>query len=134
MKLNEYYAVTNIQGDILGLIDGSGSSVVQYTYDAWGNQTSCTGTLANTLGQANPYRYRGYRFDTETGLFYLQSRYYDATVGRFVNADNLNCGLGEAEYNVFMYCKNNCVCLPTISDCGHELIFLRRMLNMKEEL
>lgn len=109
---SDYYAVTNIQGDVIGLIDGSGTSVVQYTYDAWGNQTSCTGTLANTLGQANPYRYRGYRFDNETGLYYLQSRYYDAAVGRFVNADDFMClGLSAAilSCNLFAYCENNSI-------------------------
>jgi RHS repeat-associated protein len=108
---NEYYYVTNIQGDIISLIDGSGTSVVQYSHDAWGNQTSCTGTLANTLGQANPYRYRGYRFDNESGLYYLQSRYYDAAVGRFVNADDYNLlQLVTADLvtmNIFSYCTNS---------------------------
>jgi len=100
---DEYYYVTNIQGDVIGLIDGSGTSVVKYIYDAWGNQTSCTGTLANTLGEVNPYRYRGYRFDEETGLYYLQSRYYDANVGRFINADDFMI----YSYNLFGYCDNN---------------------------
>jgi RHS repeat-associated protein len=108
---SEYYYVTNIQGDVIGLIDGSGTSAVQYSYDAWGNQTSCTGTLASTLGQANPYRYRGYRFDTETGLYYLQSRYYDANVGRFVNADNLlilsERLLSKNLLSIYSYCSNN---------------------------
>jgi RHS repeat-associated protein len=67
--------------------------------------------LANTLGEANPYRYRGYRFDEETGLYYLQSRYYDASVGRFVNADivevlELSMG-GLNQSNLFMYCGSN---------------------------
>jgi RHS repeat-associated protein len=107
---NEYYYVINIQGDIIGLIDGSGTSVVQYSYDAWGNQTSCTGTLANTLGQANPYRYRGYRFDTETELFYVGSRYYDPEIGRFINADDASVlGLTGDQIlgvNLFAYCYN----------------------------
>jgi RHS repeat-associated protein len=119
----EYYYVTNIQGDIIGLIDGSGTSVVQYTYDAWGNQTSCTGTLANTLGQANPYRYRGYRVDTETGLYYLQSRYYDANVGRFVNADDVNIiieTLDSSTFNLFIYCVNNPIMF--IDPAGYKII------------
>jgi RHS repeat-associated protein len=108
---NEYYYVTNIQGDIISLIDGSGTSVVQYSYDAWGNQTSCTGTLANTLGQANPYHYRGYKFDSETGLFYVGSRYYDPQIGRFINADEpaiLQMTQGQLlGTNLFAYCLNN---------------------------
>ncbi len=107
----EYYAVTNIQGDVICLLDSSGTSKVQYSYDAWGNQTSCTGTLANTLGVANPYGYRGYRVDRETGLYYLQSRYYDAAVGRFINADDLSMlamsGINVIGPNLFTYCYNN---------------------------
>ncbi len=138
----EYYTVTNIQGDILGLIDSTGTSVVQYSYDAWGNPTSfdelgnpipCTGTLANTLGEANPYRYRGYRVDRETGLYYLQSRYYDAAVGRFINADDLgvldyNNFENIVEYNLFAYCENNSVML--IDNYGYHA-FTYENISMK---
>ena len=61
--------------------------MTQYGYNAWGNILTTTGELANTLGQINPLRYRGYVYDTETGLYYLQSRYYDPEIGRFLNAD-----------------------------------------------
>ena len=60
-----------------------------YTYDAWGNPLTTTGSMAGTLGKLNPFRYRGYVYDTETGLYYLQSRYYNPETGRFINADNL---------------------------------------------
>ena len=60
-----------------------------YTYDAWGNPLTTTGSMADTLGKLNPFRYRGYVYDTETGLYYLQSRYYSPETGRFVNADSL---------------------------------------------
>ena len=63
--------------------------MVEYTYDAWGNLLSTTGSLAETLGKLNPLRYRGYVYDHETGLYYLQSRYYDPEIGRFINADAL---------------------------------------------
>ena len=82
-----YYYVKNIQGDIIAILDTDGDAVIQYTYDAWGNILSTTGSMASTLGQINPLRYRGYVYDSETGLYYLQSRYYDPEVGRFLNAD-----------------------------------------------
>lgn len=109
----EYYYVTNIQGDVIGLTDANGIIVVQYTYDAWGNLTSCFGLLASSLGSANPYKYRGYWCDNESFLYYLESRYYDASVNRFINHDdinilinNFNCALGRSQ---FQYCNNNSV-------------------------
>ena len=71
-----YYYLRNAMGDITGLVNTSGAQVVSYTYDAWGKLLSTTGTLASTLGVDNPLRYRGYFYDTETGLYYLTSRYY----------------------------------------------------------
>jgi len=105
----EYFYLKNVQGDITGLTDTSGNVVVEYTYDAWGNPLTTTGSLANTLGQTNPLRYRGYVYDTETGLYYLQSRYYDPEVGRFINADSAISGPGGdlLGYNMFAYCFNN---------------------------
>ena len=85
----------------------SGNRVVTYTYDAWGNVT-VSGTLATTIGVLNPFRYRGYYYDTETGLYYLNSRYYNPEFGRFISADGqLNGGL--LGYNQFAYCENNVV-------------------------
>ena len=82
--------------------------MVEYTYDAWGNLLSVTGSLANTLGADNPLRYRGYVYDTQTRLYYLQSRYYDPEVGRFLNADALvSTGQGTLGNNMFAYCLNN---------------------------
>ena len=79
-----------------------------YIYDAWGNILSITGSMAGTLGQVNPFRYRGYYYDTETGLYYLNSRYYDAEVGRFINADGIiGANGGIVGYNMFAYCNNN---------------------------
>ena len=113
-----YYYTKNLQGDITGLVDASGNSVVEYTYDAWGNQLSCTGSLASTLGVHNPFRYRGYIYDEETELYYLQSRYYNPKVGRFINADDFGY-LGAdgtlLSYNLFSYCKNSPVLTKDIS-------------------
>ena len=101
----EYFYITNMQGDIIELVDINGVSVVKYKYDAWGNIVGQTG---GSLADINPYRYRGYRFDVETGLYYLQSRYYDPAIGRFISSDGL---LGEtgnlATHNMYAYCANN---------------------------
>ena len=82
--------------------------VVAYTYDAWGNILTQTDTSGRNLAKLNPFRYRGYVYDEETGLYYLQSRYYDPGVGRFINADSqLNQKDGILGYNMFAYCHNN---------------------------
>ena len=105
---NAYFYITNLQGDVVGILNSSGQVVVQYTYDAWGNPLSCTGTLATTIGTLNPIRYRGYVYDTETQLYYLQSRYYDPEIGRFINADAFtSTGQGFTGNNMFAYCGNN---------------------------
>lgn len=103
-----YFYLLNLQGDVIGIYDGNGDIVVQYTYDSWGKLISITGSLAETIGVKNPLRYRGYYYDTETGLYYLQSRYYDPETCRFINADSL---LVAGDYlqgtNMFAYCLNN---------------------------
>ena len=103
-----YYYVRNGQGDIVRLIDGSNNTVVEYAYDSWGKQLPCTGSLSGTLGAQNPFRYRGYIYDADTGLYYLQSRYYDPAVGRFINADiYVSTGQGVLGHNMYAYCMNN---------------------------
>ena len=103
-----YHYVRNGQGDIVKLIDGNGSAVVEYSYDSWGKSLAVTETLASTLGALNPFRYRGYVYDTETRLYYLQSRYYDPEVGRFLNADRfVGTGQGLLGHNMYVYCNNN---------------------------
>jgi len=103
-----YYYLRNGQNDIIGILNSSGVQVVSYVYDSWGNPISTTGTLATTVGADNPFRYRGYYFDSDTGLYYLNSRYYDSTVGRFINSDGLVSAsstlLGS---NMYGYCENN---------------------------
>ena len=82
--------------------------MVSYTYDPWGAPMSTDGTMASTLGTANPLRYRGYVYDTETGLYYLTSRYYNPVWGRFINADGYaSTGQGFTGYNMFAYCNGN---------------------------
>ena len=108
----EYFYVRNAQGDVTGLVSTSGTRVVTYTYDAWGNPLATTGSLASTLGEQNPLRYRGYVYDTETGLYYLQSRYYNPGWGRFIGADDtaaLSASPGRTHWdkNLYAYCDNN---------------------------
>ena len=100
-----YIYATNLQGDVIAILTTSGTPVVEYTYDAWGNILTTTGSMASTLGVHNPLRYRGYVYDTELGLYYLQSRYYDPEMGRFLNADALVAtGQGLLGNNMFAYC------------------------------
>ncbi len=105
-----YTYVHNLQGDVVGILDSNGALVVEYKYDAWGKPLSTTGSLADTLGVRNPFRYRGYAYDEETGVYYLRSRYYNPAVGRFVNEDSV---LGRAgtmfSHNQFSYCKNESI-------------------------
>ncbi len=102
-----YYYMTNAQGDVVAIVDSNGNPKVYYQYDAWGNELYCTGSLASTLGTQNPLRYRGYVYDEETGLYYLQSRYYNPQMGRFLNADALvSTGQGILGNNMFTYCLN----------------------------
>ena len=106
----DYYYRKNLQGDVIAILNTSGTKVVEYTYTAWGEVLSVTGSLANTIGKINPFRYRGYYYDTETGFYYLQTRYYDPVVGRFLNADSAGA-IGDHtstfSMNQFAYCYNN---------------------------
>ena len=107
-----YYYATNLQGDVIAILDSTGAAVVEYTYDAWGKlldtTTDSTNSVAAALSVHNPLRYRGYVYDCETQLYYLQSRYYDPELGRFINADALAAtGQGILGNNMFAYCNNN---------------------------
>lgn len=110
---NTYYYALNLQGDVMALLDANGNEVVSYHYNAWGeiiSTTASTTGMLNTLAKYNPLRYRGYVYDRETGLYYLQSRYYNPEIGRFINADDLsNLGIDGTiiSYNMFAYCGNN---------------------------
>ena len=105
-----YNYVRNAQNDIVGLIDSTGKRVVYYKYDSWGRAVSISGTMAATVGQKNPFRYRGYYFDAESGMYYLQSRYYDPEIRRFISADDVNVlNVQDNLYdkNLYIYCENN---------------------------
>lgn len=99
-----YYYVTNLQGDILSVVDGAGAEKASYTYNAWGELISSSGTMA----EINPLRYRGYYYDEDLGFYYLHNRYYDPVICRFISPDeNLCTGQGIVGNNMFAYCCNN---------------------------
>ena len=116
-----YYYITNLQGDVIRIIDTAGATICTYTYDAWGRLLNSS---TNQIFKANPIRYRGYYYDTESGLYYLGSRYYDPAVKRFINADGAAFATinpysnGLTDKNYFAYCDNNPV---SRSDDGGEL-------------
>ena len=104
-----YYYVTNLQGDVVAILDSTGTMVVNYHYDAYGVLLQTGGTMAATLGTLNPLTYRGYVYDHETGLYYLQSRYYNPVIKRFISADGQIAGVGGdvSGYDLYEYCFNN---------------------------
>ena len=105
-----YYYDINLQGEIVGILDRNNNYVVTYIYDVWGALVYVAGDYS--VGFLNPLRYRGYFYDDETGFYYLQSRYYDPEVGRFINSDRyVSTGQGVLGYNMFAYCNNNPVLL-----------------------
>jgi len=111
-----YFYKRNIQNDVTDLLDSDMNVVASYTYDTWGKLISVTGNT--TLGNLNPYRYRGYRYDAETGMYYLQSRYYEPELGRFISPDSIeDTGYRPWGKNKFAYCNNNPVMY--IDPTGH---------------
>ncbi len=119
-----YYYIRNAQGDVMALADANGVRVVRYTYDAWGNPLSAIGMKVDTVGKHNPLRYRGYVYDWETGLYYLQSRYYNPEIGRFINADAYaSTSQGILGNNMFAYCQNNPIIFHDSEGTAIETVF-----------
>lgn len=99
-----YYYITNLQNDVMYLVDASGAKVAEYSYDPFGKVNTATGSMA----EINPIRYRGYYYDIETGFYYLQARYYDPSVCRFINADFAEYSIiASIDNDLFAYCGNN---------------------------
>ena len=120
--------VTNAQGDVMALYNwGGDTKVAEYSYDAWGNCTIISDTTSTHIATLNPFRYRGYYRDTDLGLYYLQSRYYDSEIGRFINADStglLAVSSGEiTDKNLFSYCDNNPVTRVDVTGDVWETVF-----------
>ena len=105
-----YYFYKNLQGDVIAITDNAGATVARYCYDAWGVPTITKDDSNCGIAAINPFRYRGYYYDSEIGMYYLQSRYYDPSIGRFLNADELQflvLGIRIIKYNYFIYCENS---------------------------
>ena len=114
LRLNgktDYFYLYNGLGDVVGLVDSSNQVVVRYQYNSWGKVTSTQDTSGVSLATLNPFRYRKYVHDPETGLYCLGSRYYDPEVGRFVNADDTDVIFAKPQElgskNLYAYCDNN---------------------------
>ena len=126
---NTYYYILNLQGDVVQIIDEGGVMQAEYVYSPWGEIISAEGDLA----EINPLRYRGYYYDSETGFYYLQSRYYDPENHRFINADSFaSTGQGIVGTNMFAYVNSdpvNCIDADgkTIEYCSFPLPLLFRM-------
>ena len=126
-----YCFMENVQGDVIGLYDYYGKVCARYTYDPWGNiigvqelDTVTFGEDNKKIGEVNPFRYRGYYYDMETGFYYLNSRYYDPQVKRFINADAYaSTGQGFNGTNMFCYCGNNPVGYADYN--GEKIMYIR---------
>jgi RHS repeat-associated protein len=112
-----YYFIKNLQGDVIAIVDKDAQTVARYSYDAWGNHkiydiNNIEVTSSSHIGTINPFRYRGYYYDEEIDLYYLQSRYYNSDLGRFINADSVDLLTLSKDClltNLFEYCSNNAV-------------------------
>ncbi len=105
-----YFFLKNLQGDIIAITDSNANMVARYRYDAWGVCTIVNDASGCSIATVNPFRYRGYYYDSETQLYYLQSRYYNPAFGRFINADDsmlLAFGGVKSNNNLLGYCENN---------------------------
>lgn len=106
---NIYYYHKNLFNDIIGIYDSNYNEIVTYKYDSWGVIKNIVDNSNISLGIINPFRYRSYYYDEETQLYYLNSRYYNPTNGRFINSDVVITGQSINSANLFIYCNNNAI-------------------------
>ena len=123
----DYFYLYNNLGDVTSLVDSSNQVVVRYQYNSWGKVTSTQDTSGVSLATLNPFCYRKYVYDPETGLYCLGSRYYDPEVGRFVNADDTDVIFAKPQElyhkNLYVYCDNNPVVRRDLQGYFWETIF-----------
>ena len=118
-----YYYLKNAQGDITNIVSATGEKLISFSYDVFGKVTEVYHTDASIVRLLTPFGYRGYCYDTFTGLYYLQSRYYDPNTGRFINADDtnyLNVTGTVLGCNLFAYCENDPVNRVDPRGCSYE--------------
>ena len=105
-----YYFIKNLQGDVIAIVNKDAETVAKYSYDAWGVPTILQDNSDCQIATINPFRYRDYYYDEETGLYYVSSRYYDPEIGRWLNSDEPLCLLiarNTQQYNICCYCENS---------------------------
>ena len=142
-----YHVSTNAQGDVIALYNFAGKKVGAYDYDAWGNarvfvvtqdennknihtQIDPETQYLNHIVNVNPIRYRGYYYDSDLDLYYLQSRYYDSEIGRFINADGyITTGQGVLSYNMYSYCLNNPIMSSDNTGQASIFSFFKKIVN-----
>lgn len=117
----QYFYMTNQMGDVIAITDTAGTIVGNYEYDEWGNTLNAS---SNDITSINPLRYRGYYYDNESGYYYLQSRYYDTNICRFINSDDISYVDKNAKLstNIYSYCMNNSV--NAVDPDGHFIILI----------
>ena len=128
-----YYFQKNLQGDVIAITNSSGTVVVRYTYDAWGKIIGTYDDTLDAISLLNPYRYRSYFYDHDTGLYYLQSRYYDPETGRFLNGDSAETVTMSGEilqHNMYAYCE----CDPINNIDSNGAISWARILSIFEKI
>lgn len=109
----QYFYVTNLNGDIVAITDADGNLIAEYSYDEWGKLLDIEAAEDGneeqlSVAEINPLRYRGYYYDSETGMYYLQSRYYNPEFCRFISADDFSCldTSSKLNTNAYIYCWN----------------------------
>ncbi len=126
-----YRYIFNAQSDVVGIRDTNGALVANYTYDSWGKLLSITDANGNDISNdkshvacINPLRYRGYYYDSETKLYYLNYRYYDPETGRFLSKDDMT----RDDYGLYVYCMNNPINMVDYD--GHETVTLSILMGI----
>ncbi len=112
----KYSYVSNIQGDVVGILEDAGTFIAEYQYTAWGINLTIDHSVNTDIAYLNPLGYKGYIYDCETGMYWLKSRYYLPSQQRFVNADGLVAS-GLLSTNLYCYCVNSPVCKSDPSGC-----------------
>lgn len=108
-EVDTYYYILNQQGDVVRIVDTSGKTVAEYTYNGWGEILNVSNAKGSEIGTLNPIRYRGYYYDSELNMYYLQSRYYDPVMKRMIASDDESATSASTiiNNNLFSYCDNN---------------------------
>ena len=146
-----YYLIKNLQGDVTRILNNNLETVAQYVYDPWGKLVYILDADGEpnsgiSIANINPIRYRGYYFDMETGFYYLNARYYDPALGRFINPDEyVSTGQGITGFNMYAYCNNNPInlsdhtgSLPVrntmamMTDGGKTPLYMKRMFEFMQ--